>query len=221
MDVVITYQPVTSNHLDEEVISLFKDAADTPVTKCFKSYKMDTSRSKQIIKYLREGLSWCGIDDITKKVISITICVAVSLSNLSDHQFSFEQYSENKECSKELASILLLNQSVMDIKQVLLGYHETKMLLLSGIRVHPSYRNKGIATESVKKVLAYGEEHGYTFAGVVTNSFYAQIRYFEKLGFEKVNEVEYYDYIDPVTNTHLFRNIEHPHKSAIGYVKKM
>jgi ribosomal protein S18 acetylase RimI-like enzyme len=85
---------------------------------------------------------------------------------------------------------------------------------------HFSCDNRGIGTELARHTFSHAKKLGYTFADAICSNRYTQ-KLCERLGFEKVNEIIYATYLDPPTNTYLFKNVEEPHKSAISYVKKI
>jgi GNAT superfamily N-acetyltransferase len=173
------------------------------------------------LENLKEGMSWCAIDESTGELVGMIISCEISLDSLPNARLTFDQYMELG-LSRELVLILILCDCILNsnLKQMMLDYKVTEMIKLHSLRVHPSYRNKGIAAELVKISLAHVIKLGYTLLGVICFGIYSQ-KIFERLGFVMVNKVEYASYIDPVTNTHLFENVKEPHKCGIGYVKKL
>ena len=168
---------------------------------------------------LKQGLSWCAVDEITGKMVGIRICRSQSVADFTDAVPTFDEYIQ-RGWSREWALAWPLFNCAMDSKQILTTYQEDKILELYAVCVLSDYKKKGIATELVKRSLDHAVNHGHTFAGVVCTSAYTQQLY-EKQGFEKVKEVCYATYVDTTTNSFLFKDVEEPHKAIICYVKKL
>ena len=173
---------------------------------------------QKVLECLKQGLSWCAIDEKTGKMVGVRITCSETITELSDTMPTFDEYLQ---CgwSKEWSAIWVLLNHAMDVKEIMKTYQESKMLELFALCVHSDYRNLGIAAELVKRTLDHGVKVGFTFAGVICTSAYAQ-RLFEKQGFEKVKEVCFATYVDIGTNSPLFKDVEEPRK-AISYVKKL
>ncbi len=174
---------------------------------------------QKVLECLKQGLSWCAIDEKTGQMVGVRITCSETITELSDTMPTFDEYLR---CgwSKEWSAIWVLLNHAMDVKEIMKTYQESKMLELFALCVHSDYRNLGIAAELVKRTLDHGVKVGFTFAGVICTSAYAQ-RLFEKQGFEKVKEVCFATYVDIGTNSLLFKDVEEPHKATISYVKKL
>jgi ribosomal protein S18 acetylase RimI-like enzyme len=223
MAVNIRYQLIAPEQYEEALAVLNKYyIPDEPMCRALKCTDMKPSKvmDAMIMKTLSKGLSWCAIDDSTGEIVGVKINSEKTLANPLDVATLTYEQCMGMGLSHELALMHVLASSVLDFKQLMLDHNETKMISFVVLTVHQSYRNKGIATELIKRSLAHLIELGYTFAGVICTGSYSQ-KIYNKLEFTKVKEVEYASYLDPVTNTYVFKDIEEPHKSIIGYVKKL
>jgi len=64
---------------------------------------------------------------------------------------------------------------------------------LEGIRVNPNYRRRKVATQLLKKMIAYGKEHGAKEASaMVTNNSIASQLMMERNGFAMISRWSYY-----------------------------
>lgn len=215
----LKYQLVTPSQY-EEAIHLFNSEflSHEPITRAIGCTEQTNTMDQYILSTLKENLSWCVVDQRTGRMVGVRITGSQTLDESQDVP-TFDRYVEQG-YSRKWASFLLLIGAVLDTKKVLTAYHETKILKLIALCVHHDYRKKGIATELVRCTLDHAVKLGYTFAGVVCTSIYTQAL-FVKLGFEKVEERYYADYVDLGTNSLLFKDVEEPHKSIISYVKKL
>jgi hypothetical protein len=216
----IRYQLVGTEEL-QEALALFNNhfLAGEPMTKSFNRNVQSPGIDSMMLSMLKEGMSWCAIDEMTGEMVGVFITSEDSLASLPDAPLTYEQYLEMG-ISKEWCSVFLLFDAVLDIKKVMLEHNETKSFKLFALGIHCDHRNRGIGAELAKCTISHAMKLGYTFADAICSNRYTQ-KLCERLGFEKVNEIIYATYLDPPTNTYLFKNVEEPHKSAISYVKKI
>ncbi len=220
MMAVYMYQLVTPEQY-KEALDLFNDffLPLNPVQRAVGCTTQTDSSDQEILKCLKQGLSWCVIDERTGKIVGVRITGSEKITELPDTMPTFDKYLQHG-WSKEWSAIWVLLNSAMDVKKTLTTYQESKMLELFALCVHPDHQKLGIATELVKRTLDHGVKCGFSFAGVICTSAYAQ-RLFEKLEFEKVKELCYATYVDSGTKSLLFKDVEEPHKAVISYVKKL
>lgn len=216
----IVYQLVVPEQY-QEALDLFNNyfLPYNPVQRALKCTLPVDKSDQEIMKCLKQDLSWCAIDEETGKMVGVRIPGSETIDELSDVQPTFDQFVASG-WSKEWSAIWMLLQSAMDTKKILIANQENKILELFAVCVHLDYFQRGIATELVKRTLAHSVKVGFTFAGVICTSAYAQ-RLFKKLEFTKVKELPYSTYIDPGSNLVIFKDVEEPHKSAVSYIKKL
>jgi ribosomal protein S18 acetylase RimI-like enzyme len=167
----------------------------------------------------KTGLSWCAIDKTTGKMVGLSANRNLSFAELSDDPTTFEELMEIG-YPRELALGAIAEYSTLNFKQLMSAYQETKMVEIRMLSCNSSYRGMGISSKLVEQSLAHAVSLGYSLSCIVASSLFSQ-KIAEKFGFEKVKELEYASYVDPVTNTYLLKNVEEPHKSIISYVKKL
>jgi hypothetical protein len=170
---------------------------------------------KMILDHLKENLSWCAIEERSDKMIGMCINRERSLDILPDTPPTYEDYIQ-RGFSKELALVFIFLGNMLNTKQLLVEYNETKMFEPFAAAVLPHYRSSGICTELIKRSLEHAAILGYTFSGATCSSFYSQ-RVVEKCGYQMIKEFDYATCVHPVTNTHIL--MEDPHKSSKCYIK--
>ena len=218
----IRYQIVTSDQYEECVTFFYAHfLAYEPLTQsrgcCTQRGYRITEMDKLVLGMLKSGLSWCAIDEATNDIIGLRLCCGEFIDDLPENTPTLEQYIEQG-WPEDFAHVEVLVDTVLDHKAMMKQYKKTKMLYLFAVATHVAYKRMGIATELVKKALLYGAKCGYSFAGVTCTSKFAQ-NLFEKQGFQQVKEIVYATY--SVNGEVVFKHVEEPHKSAIGYVKEI
>ena len=218
----IRYQIVTSDQYEECVTFFYAHfLAYEPLTQsrgcCTQRGYRITEMDKLVLGMLKSGLSWCAIDEATNDIIGLRLCCGEFIDDLPENTPTLEQYIEQG-WPEDFAHVEVLVDTVLDHKAMMKQYKKTKMLYLFGVATHVAYKRMGIATELVKLALLYGAKCGYSFAGVTCTSKFAQ-NLFEKQGFQQVKEIVYATY--SVNGEVVFKHVEEPHKSAIGYVKEI
>ncbi len=98
---------------------------------------MDT----KILSVLKEGLSWCAIDESTGKMVGVKITGSETLEELPNVMPTFDEYLASG-WSKEWAAIWILLNTAMDTKKILIANQENKILDLFAVCVHSNYRQK-------------------------------------------------------------------------------
>ena len=219
----IEYQLVAPEQFGEAV-KLFDDhfLTDEPIMKSLGPSHLQSDIDKMnrlVLSFLKHNLSWCAIDKSTGRMVGVRITYSQSLADLPDAQLTFDELVSSG-WSNEWASVMFLLDAMLDAKEILTSYKESKMLELFAVGVNSDYRNRGIASELVRRTLDHAVAVGHTIAGVVCTSIYTQ-KLFEKQGFEKVKEEYYGSYINAGTNSTLFQNVDKVHKSVVSYVKKL
>ena len=177
------------------------------------SEKMD----EIVLDCLKSNLSWCAVEETTGKMIGLMSSRCELIDDLPDIPPTFGEYIESG-LSREIASIWVLFDLVLNTKDIMKKNQERKMLMLFALCVHSAHRNKGIGGELVRRTMNHAVKCGYSLAAVICTSSFTQ-KIFEKLEFNKVNEIEYANYT--FDGTYLFKNVEKVHKSVISYVKKL
>ncbi len=220
METGVKYQMIKPEKF-QEAINLFNDQFLTyePMSKAIQVPKHNTATDQTKHYYLEQGLSWCAVDEKSGKMVGISINCCESLADLPDVPPTFDEYVE-RGFSREWSSMLVLLDSALEIKSILIANQESRMYEVFAVSVHSDYKNKGIASKLVKQSLEHAVALGFTLAGVLCTSIYTQ-QLFEKQGFEKVKEIFYASYVDGKSNTVIFKNVEEPHKSSISYIKKI
>jgi hypothetical protein len=212
-----THQIVTPD-VFQEVLDFINDhfINDQPLWNSFGCKMQSKAYDDLLISYMKQGLSLYARDMKTGIMIGSSIIFEQPI----DATLPTNEELLERGFSKEVVSIFNLQRNVLDTKRLMLDYNEKKMLIWFIGCVHRDYRNIYIATEHSKRFLEYMAKVGCTFIGAICTSRFSQ-KILEGLEFDKVKEIKYESYIDPVTNTRLFKDVEYPHKSAIGYVKKL
>ena len=218
----IRYQIVTSDQYEECVTFYYAYfLANEPLTQsrgcCTQHGYRITEMDKVVLGMLKSGLSWCAIDEATNEIIGLRLCCGEFIDDLPENTPTLEQYIEEG-WPDDFAHVEVLVDTVLDHKAMMKQYKKTKMLYLFAVGTHVAYRRMGVASELVRLALLYGAKCGYSFAGVTCTSKFAQ-KLFEKHGFQQVKEIMYATY--RVNGEVVFKNVEEPHKSAIGYVKEI
>jgi ribosomal protein S18 acetylase RimI-like enzyme len=190
-----------------------------PLCKHLGCAEQSQAMDNAILDSLKENLSWCAIEERSGKMIGMCVNRERSLDKLPDTPPTYEELLEQG-YSKEMALILVMYDSTVNIKQLLIDYQETKLIELHRGVVHPEYIKTGIAAEGLIQSMKHGAELGYRLCYTASAGFYAQ-RVAESIGFQIVKEIEYASYIHPVTNTCLFKDMEELHKYYKFYVQKL
>ena len=215
----IRYQIVTSDQHEECVAFFYAHfLAYEPLTQsrgcCTRRGYRITEMDKLVLDMLESGLSWCAIDEATNEIIGLRLCCG---EFIPENTPTLEQYIEEG-WPEDFAPVLVLLDTALDHKAVMKQYKKTKMLNLFAVGTHIAYRRMGVASELVRLALLYGAKCGYSFAGVTCSSKFTQ-RLFEKQGFQQIKEIVYATY--RVNGEVVFKSVEEPHKSIIGYVKEI
>lgn len=171
------------------------------------------------LSYLQQGLSWCAVNEVTGKLVGIKINRSVSMADLPDVKPTLDDYVRSGWLRKQ-SSVLGLFDLAFDTKQILTTYKEETLMRLFAFCVHPDHQKRGVATELMKQGLDYSAQHGIPLFGVLCTSAYTK-QICENQGFDKVKEINYATYVDDLTSSLLFKDVEEPHKAATCYVKRL
>ena len=164
----VSYQLVVPERF-EEAVQLVNNyfLTDEPLLNSIGHRQSDIEKLNQLIlRYLEQNLSWCAVDESTGRLVGVAICFCKSITDLPNATPTFDEFVKGG-WSRELASILFLLNSLLDGKEILTSYKESKMFELFVGVVHPDYRNRGIAIEIARRALDHAVTVGFTLAGVV------------------------------------------------------
>ena len=137
----IRYQLIAPD-LFGEVLNLYTYSSDDPVSSSLGCSSQWQELNQSNLENLKEGMSWCAIDESTGEIVGMIISCEISLDSLPNARLKFDQYMELG-LSRELVLILILCDCILNsnLKQMMLDYKVTEMIKLHSLRVHPSYRN--------------------------------------------------------------------------------
>ena len=177
--------------------------------------KMD----QMVLDFLKHNLSWCAVDADTGKIVGLGVPYSHSLADSPDTPPTSDDYVEMG-YSRHFACVMAMLDLMSDYKKTLTSYQESKMLEIFAVGVHSEYRNGGIATEMVRRMLDHAVKVGFTLASVLCTSAYTQML-FEREGFQTLREECYASYVDASTKLALLKNVDKTHPSAKSYIKKL
>lgn len=121
---------------------------------------------------------------------------------------------ENPKFKKILRLLRYVDQNVTRNGQ----YEDLNVLEIRILSVDSSWRGKGIAKTLVEKTIEIGKEKGFHMVRADCSSFFSG-KLCARLGFERIYELKYADYVDEDGNP-VF-SPAFPHTSIISYIKKL
>lgn len=219
----VAFQILDQSQFDEVVTFFYNDfVRHEPVSKlmggidhrCFERVPVFDAN---ILKSIKNGLSWCAIEEETSELIGFILYDIIDIKELPDHQPTHEDYV-SQGLPHGLATLFVQSDKTRNFKEILHKYNEEKLLSVSVMGVRAGHRGKGICSELVRKSIEYGvQKAGYRLVTVVASNFFNQ-KIFRKQGFKVVKEIKYAEYV--VDGKTPLKDVEAPHLSKISFVKK-
>ncbi len=217
----IRYQIIQPSQHEEALTFYYEHfLTQDPTFLCFGTIQRHPYIDNYVSKALNQNECWCAVDETTDKIVGIRLCTSVHESDLLDNNQqppTVEEYIAQG-LPEGLAYLEVAKREFQSLKQLMKDYGVSRLILLSGVGVHPDYQRRGIATILVERAINHAVQRDYHLCVVGCASLYAQ-KLYEKMGFERVNEVVYADYT--INGKIAFKDVKEPHKSAVLYIKQM
>ncbi len=214
----ILYQVIDPSRYEETIVFLYDHyLVQEPTGKAVYGSTVperNTGLDKYLLTSLQLNLSLCAIDEESNKIIGIILCYIADIND-PDHVKTYEDYIRDG-FTPQLATLFMID-GTLNLKQLLDEHKQTKLFYMFIIGVDGYYCKRGIGTELVKRSMDYAAtKHGYSMFAVLCTSYYTQ-KLYEKLGYQRIKEMKYEDYM--FKDEAVYKNVEQPHKSAVSYYK--
>ena len=173
--------------------------------------------NERLLRRMEDKLSLCAVDETNGEMVGIRLCHSLTIEDAPVNIPSYEDHV-NSGWPQRFAVMAFQEDSVLNVREVLEEYKETKLLRLNGLGVRMDYRKRGIASELHRRALINAAEKGFSIAAGVCTNYYTQ-KVYERQGFIKIKEICYPDF--RINDGVVLKDVPAIHKSFISYAKKI